>query len=288
MVDDKMRPMIAISRFALMLGLVALFGTACIKKRTTPVAPDAPAVTKPVEPKAPLPSEEAANSSVVDSPLIASVPIELEEAKLKKHVTYTDALRYRFSYGERKVEDDIKFEAGKALITIKKLRSGITADLTLEVVEGGVVRLRGVAKNLKLEPKENRIPLTLSPINGEGGELSINIEIPVDPSTNPSVDPVDPIAEPGEGGGDTLIGEGIGPGTGSPAFESEIRPIFARHCAECHHPGGQAPDLTAPPSNADVAEILIQIETKKMPPAPRDGVSEQDVVKIKAWKKSLD
>lgn len=70
----------------------------------------------------------------------------------------------------------------------------------------------------------------------------------------------------------------------APTFAGEVKPLLARHCSECHHPGHLL-DLTAFPFLPGTApkRVLEIVREGDMPPKPRDGLSEAEIALLAAW-----
>jgi hypothetical protein len=103
------------------------------------------------------------------------------------------------------------------------------------------------------------------------------------------------------GGGSTVGGPGTstaaggdgGSGTSTPAnpnalsFKNDIEPIMQTYCTECHEPGETIDFTQMPFDSASTASVVTQmlsdIASQKMPPAPRDQVPAAAVARIQAW-----
>jgi hypothetical protein len=76
------------------------------------------------------------------------------------------------------------------------------------------------------------------------------------------------------------------------AFMKDVKPIFDRRCAECHHAGGPALDLTAMPkanTKATMEKVLATLNgpASSMPPAPREKMTQEEIAIVKSWKDTL-
>ena len=213
-----------------------------------------------------------------------SLPIQLEEAKLKSYVVSTASLTYKVSFLERSENGDIKFESGVASINFDKLTPGKKGDLQLDILEGGVLKLQGIIKDLTLRSGVNQAAMSLKPVGGTDASATIGITIA--PSTSGAVVP--PPTIPGTQPPPVVPGTQPPP-TGNPTadgFDKKVKAIMVTHCSECHH-AGKALDLTRSDITAqNIDRVIDQLSgsSPKMPPAPRDRVSSGDLDKIKAWK----
>jgi hypothetical protein len=233
----------------------------------------------------------------------ASLPIDLQEKDLAKYVNSTAALKYKFAYGTSLSSGDITFANGSARITIASLPIGVENDLLLEILEADKVKLRGEVKKLKLTANMPPLPLTLEAVDSDLADLSIELTLGNTDQTNTGSGTGNGCGNGGgntggTGGGNTG-GNGGGNGGGNtggtgggntgggngPSFARDVKPIFDANCAECHHAGAQAPDLTdAAQAKATASLALQQMASGTMPPKPRTAVSAADQDKVKAWK----
>ncbi len=226
----------------------------------------------------------------------SSIPIELKASELKaKYGLDTANLTYHFIYQTIDTTGPIKFTGDTATLNFTGLKPNEKGHLALEVLQGGVVKLRGELVDLVLQPGAVRLPLVMKPVGGQtGGDLTIEVTIE-GPTTGGGTDTsTETTATTGTTTGTTVTtgtttSTGttitVNPGTGTgPSFAKDIKPILDKNCAECHHAGGTLPDLSILPS-ADVANTIIQLVTNKaMPKAPRDPLSGSEISKITDWK----
>jgi hypothetical protein len=64
---------------------------------------------------------------------------------------------------------------------------------------------------------------------------------------------------------------------------SAIAPILNKHCSECHHAGTWL-DLERGADATVATRVVATIEGGSMPPAPRQKVAQQDVLRLKSWR----
>ncbi len=140
----------------------------------------------------------------------SSIPITLDAKQLKqRYALDTTNLTYHFKYQATDTTGAITFTADKATLTFSGLKANEKSDLVLELLQGNVVKLRGEVKDLILSAGAQRIDLKLSPVDGNGGDLTIDVttDQPASGSTGTG-------AGTGTGSG-TATGSGSGGGTGS-------------------------------------------------------------------------
>ncbi len=65
------------------------------------------------------------------------------------------------------------------------------------------------------------------------------------------------------------------------AFVKDVKPIFERRCAECHHAGKDL-DLTKLNPKATMQKALATTSTN-MPPSPREKMSADEIAIVKAY-----
>jgi len=75
------------------------------------------------------------------------------------------------------------------------------------------------------------------------------------------------------------------------SFAKQVKPIFDRKCAECHHAGKDL-DLTSVPANtkATMQKVVGSVEasaTNAMPPSPREKLTADELAAVKAWASTL-
>lgn len=271
------------------LGLLTIvtsvvLSTACTKTAKQPAIQEGPKTgQKPDESKTTPGGKEQITPSEQSSQG-TSVPLVLDENVLKKtYAIDTSNMRFKFQYLETKSEGELKFESGNAHLDFKGLKDGIKGDLQLELLEGTTVKLRGETKDLVLTKGPNSIKLVLKAVGGstETAELVVSVEIDQPPTGG---------GNPVGGGGNPVGGGGNPVGGGNPnamSFAKNVKPILEKHCAECHHPGGQAPDLTSKStSESRFDKVVARIEGAgaPMPPKPRDSVSASELETLKSWK----
>jgi hypothetical protein len=230
-----------------------------------------------------------------------SLPIVLDEAALKKAYADIDTskMSYSFEYLTTKSLGTVKFENGKAHLEFKDLKAGEKGDLSFTLLEANVPRLRGEQKDVVLNKGKNQLSLVLKAVGGQDGdstELTINVEVnPSDVTPNdggdikpdptptpvPKPDPT-PKPDPKPDTGDSLPNDPI-----ALSFSRSIKPIMVKHCTECHHQGGQTPDLTSKTAfEAQFDKILGRIEGAglPMPPLPRDRMKSSEIETLRSWK----
>lgn len=282
---------------------LAFLATACTTRRAS-VEP------QPTTTKRPADSGDGAGRSSdrpetpSDGSQGASLPVNLDEKAIQQFVDDTTKLSYKFSYATKQSEGDIQFTAGKAKLTLADLPTGVESDLTLDIYEGAVLRLKGEIKKLTLTANMPAVDLALQAVGG-GNVADLTLEVVIG-STGGSGGGTQPPGNGGGGnnpppsggnnpppsGGNNPPPSGGG-GTGNgPSFAREVKPLLDRYCAECHHGGARAPDLSAFPFKgatsaseqaAVVAKILASIDAGRMPPAPRDRMTQAEVDAIRAW-----
>lgn len=70
-------------------------------------------------------------------------------------------------------------------------------------------------------------------------------------------------------------------------FSVDIKPIFERHCTECHHDGRSLNFTAMPLSDAGpelTSDLILNAVMSRMPPAPRDRMSQAEIDQIRLWK----
>ena len=83
-------------------------------------------------------------------------------------------------------------------------------------------------------------------------------------------------------------GEGIDPNDPKvAAYLKQVKPIFDRRCAECHHAGKDL-DLTTFPANTKptMAKVLASLGTT-MPPSPREKMTAEEIAIVKGYTDGL-
>lgn len=219
-----------------------------------------------------------------------SLPIVLDEAAIKKAYAPIDTskMSYSFEYLTTKSVGSVKFENGKAQLEFKDLKAGEKGDLSFTLLEANVPKLRGEQKDVVLNKGRNQISLVLKAVGGtdpNATELTINIEMnPSDLTPNNGGGPIKPDptppTKPDTGGGIPIDPNAL-------SFASAIKPIMVKHCAECHHQGGHAPDLTNKTAfETQFDKILGRIEgtAQPMPPLPRDRMKAEELQTLRSWK----
>ncbi len=140
----------------------------------------------------------------------SSIPITLDAKELKqRYALDTTNLTYHFKYQATDTTGPITFTGDKATLTFSGLKPNEKSDLVLELLQGNAVKLRGEVKGLVLNAGAQRIDLKLSPVDGNGGDLTIDVTVdqPASGSTGT-----------GSGSGSatgTSSGTGTGTGTSS-------------------------------------------------------------------------
>lgn len=205
-------------------GLVSLL-CSCISHSKVDVPTPSPAVGNKYE----TPKGGAGNSDDKTGEQNASVVAEIAESEVARYFAPGAALEYKFTYLTSVASGVMQFNNGTASISVPGLPSGKAGDISLEISENKVVKLRAIKKNVTLTIGTNRITLTLEEVSGGVGDNKSDLIIDVQ------------IA--GSTGGNTTGGTGTGGGTGSgaPNFES-IRAIAIKSCADanCHPTHAQA------------------------------------------------
>ncbi len=149
-----------------------------------------------------------------------AVGIVLNKQALQKYAINLDNLNYKFTYLDQKQENKITFDAaGKAQLKFTNLPSDTAGTVTLEVLEGTTVKLRGSVENVTLKKGENTtVALTLKEVdpngggNGNGNNNTTDLTIDVTLDNNTGGTP--PTGGNGSGNG-TGSGSGSGSGAGS-------------------------------------------------------------------------
>ena len=232
-----------------------------------------------------------------------SLPIVLDEGALKKAYADIDTskMSYSFEYLTTKSLGTVKFEGGKANLEFKDLKAGEKGDLSFTLLEAGVARLRGEQKDVVLSKGKNQISLVLKAVGSQDAnatELTINVEVtPTDPSIKPDPTPTptpkpDPTPTPTPTPVPTPdpkpdTGGSIPSDPNALSFSRSIKPIMMKHCAECHHQGGQTPDLTNKAAfETQFDKIVGRIEGagQPMPPLPRDRMKSAEIETLRSWK----
>lgn len=252
----------------LALSLMALSLAACTATRNSRVdAPRVPQVQGPAQ----------------GGDLTGSLPIVLDEAKLKSYNVNTANLSYKFEYLDARRADALVFQNGTARLTFSNLQNGRKGDLKLDIYEGSEHRFAGVIKDLELRPGLNQAQLQLKPVGSTGaaGDLTIDVSIDVPNGGNPPgpSNPLPPSPQPPTPGNP--------PGGGNQGLSAEVKKIFDQHCVECHHAGKQI-DLTKFPMSAGdqslLGTTLLSVVGTTMPPAPRDKLTPAQIDTLRKWK----
>ncbi len=268
----------------------------------------------PVAPAKPVVTPNPVQGGTVTMPgELSSSSIPLDEAALKANYGLdTTKLSYHFNYIDTDRSEPITFVAGKAVLEFHNLAQGKAGDLTLEILQTGVVRVRGVIKALTLKPGKNEVTLQLAavgPNSGATGDLSIDVKIDSGGSGGNG-------AATGTGSGGAASGSATGsgaasgsatgtgsggPATGSGAasgsasstqpadpnaysYAREIKPLMDQYCSECHHAGKSLDLSSAPSAAAKIDKVIDAAAGGTMPPAPRDKMPADAVEKIRKWK----
>lgn len=235
-----------------------------------------------------LPSEGANNNP--------SLPIVLDEAALKKAYANIDTsnMSYSFEYLSKKAVGTVKFENSKAVLEFKDLEAGKKGDLSFTLLENNVPRLRGEQKDVTLSKGKNQISLVLKSVGTQDSgatELTINVEVTPDPVPTPTPTPgpiptptpiPDPTPDPKPDTGGSIPSD-----PNALTFSRSIKPMMMKHCSECHHQGGQIPDLTSKAAfETQFDKILGRIEGagQPMPPLPRDRMKSPEIETLRSWK----
>jgi len=273
--------------------------TACTANRRQPIVQEGPKngqETQQNNPSFGNESEQNLPSGHTNSN--PSLPIVLDEAALKKAYATIDTsnMTYRFEYLAKKSEGAVNFVNGKAQLEFKDLQAGEKGDLSFTLLEAGIARLRGEQKDVVLTKGKNKISLVLKSVGGgdsNATELTINVEVsPADTTTPP----------PNSGGGGIIkpdptptpkpdptpdTGGNIPSDPNALTFSRSIKPIMMKHCAECHHQGGQVPDLTTKAAFENQFDKIVErIEGSglPMPPLPRDKMKSPEIETLRSWK----
>lgn len=158
---------------------------------------------------------DVTNPGSGDTPI--SVNVDLTKQYLTSKVANLDLnnLTYKFAYLTKTQSDKILFDAaGKATLTFASLPANQAGTVSLEILEGTTVKLRGTADNVTLKVGQaNKIPLELKPVDaggsgggGGGGGTTTDLVLEVSlgtsgggqptpaPTSGPSPAPSDPIA----------------------------------------------------------------------------------------------
>lgn len=141
------------------------------------------------------------------------VGITLQKQALQQYAVNLDNLNYNFTYLDAKQSEKITFDAaGKAQLKFTNLPSDKAGTVTLEVLDGTTVKLRGSVENVTLKAGENTsVSLVLKEVDGGGGgngTTDLTIDVTLDNT-------------PASGGAGNGAGSGSGAGTGSGSGSDE-------------------------------------------------------------------
>ncbi len=151
-----------------------------------------------------------------------AVGIVLNKQALQQYAINLDNLSYKFKYLDKELSEKITFDAGgKASLKFKDLPSETSGTVSLEVLDGATVKLRGSVDNVVLKKGENTtVALVLKLVddagngNGNGGgngTTDLTIDVTLDDGAG-----TPPTGGTGNGnGGNTGTGTGTGAGTGN-------------------------------------------------------------------------
>jgi hypothetical protein len=113
-----------------------------------------------------------------------TLPLAITKKQLAPYALDLANLSYKFSYLATNQADKITFDAaGKAQLQFKNLEAGKAGTLTLEILEGTTVKLRGVAENVTLtKGQNNQVALTLKNVDAgnNGGSTDLTIDVTLD------------------------------------------------------------------------------------------------------------
>jgi len=132
------------------------------------------------------------------------VSMPLPASSLEKYRIDLNNARYKFTYLEVAKEDALTFTNGTATITIPGLPPNREGTVSLEVLEGGTLKLRGSQPNVKLSATTaNNLSITLQPVDGSNPNpivvpMTTSVTILVRVEGDQGLDPIaTPIPSPG-------------------------------------------------------------------------------------------
>lgn len=188
--------------------------------------------------------------------------VELDEEQLVAvFAVNTEALSYKFTYMEVLKNGPIEFNEQKAKLVFSALPTGKTGNLTLEILEAGVPKLRGTQAGVTLQAGSNQVRLVLNGVNG--GQIQ-----PEPSPENPSV------------------------------TYATVKPILDNKCVRCHSATGSAKGnvlfdtfpftITNKTRFPDMPTLMRKVvQTVEMPnatmPQGNPGLPQSEVNQLKAW-----
>ena len=167
------------------MALIALVAS-CVARRSNHRAE-----TPPLGPGAKPDSGASERAPVNEGATIRTV---FERDRFAAYVDSNGELKYRFRYLAFDKTDKIKFTSGRGVLEIRSLPVGIAGELSLELFETDLVKMRGIEKNYVLKAGANSLTLTLTDVEGTA-DLVLTINIVTVPPPDPSA----------EAGGDNVV-----------------------------------------------------------------------------------
>jgi hypothetical protein len=212
----------------------------------------------------------------------AAIPVTLDQKVLAKYADVGGELTARLEYLDETQEQPIVFKSGKARLEFKELPTGEKGTLSLTILEGDDVRLRGETADLVLKVGGNHIDLVLSPVDDADATIDIEIGDDGDDEGTPLGDDDDDDDEGTPLGDDDDDDQG----TSLVGFARDVTPVLDKYCSSCHQGSTDArvPDISRySVAKAQIDAMLDDIRRGTMPKG-NTKVKAADVEVLKAWK----